>query len=285
MLAGYATHTDAARGLPRRPEWNLAMTPRRCCNKKDTARCCRHLDDDDLCRRPRRAPAPAPSLAIMGRALALVCAAVTCAVAAGAGANEPIAPNELGLTAIDCATQYCTSKDSLLLWLALENTCFSDKQPRAAASSNVAGPRGCSRRRAGGGGSAAAAAENVAGPRGAGAPRRAARGGSVHASSRRARSSHRFPDAVAFLGTRRRRRSRPWTSRRPCPSSGPSTSSAPSPCRSWPSASSSATPRARAPRSSTGDRRRGARFCSLNTSSFIVLWNHSPPEGHVSRRS
>lgn len=86
-------------------------------------------------------------------------------------------------------------------------------------------------------------------------------------------------------GTRRRRRSRPWTSRRPCPSSGPSTSSAPSPCRSWPSASSSATPRARAPRSSTGDRRRGARFCSLNTSSFIVLWNHSPPEGHVTRRS
>ena len=68
----------------------------------------------------------------MGRALAVVCAAVACAVAAGAGANEPIAPNELGLTAIDCATQYCTSKDSLLLWLALENTCFSDKQPCAA---------------------------------------------------------------------------------------------------------------------------------------------------------
>ena len=67
----------------------------------------------------------------------IVCAAVACAVAAGAGANEPIAPNELGLTAIDCATQYCTSKDSLLLWLALENTCFSDKQPCAAASSNV----------------------------------------------------------------------------------------------------------------------------------------------------
>ena len=170
MLAGYATHTDAARGLPRRPEWNLAMTPQHSSgNKKDTARCCRHLDDDDLCCRPRRAPAPAPSLAIMGRALALVCAAVTCAVAAGAGANEPIAPNELGLTAIDCATQYCTSKDSLLLWLALENTCFSDKQPRAAASSNFAGPRGCSRRRAGGGGSAAAAARTSPGPGASGA--------------------------------------------------------------------------------------------------------------------
>lgn len=50
-------------------------------------------------------------------------------VHAGSGANEPITPNELGLTATDCATQYCASKDSLLLWLALENTCFSDKQP------------------------------------------------------------------------------------------------------------------------------------------------------------
>lgn len=59
--------------------------------------------------------------------LALCAAAHT---AAAAGANEPIAPNELGLTAIDCATQYCTEKDSLLLWLSLENVCFSDKQPR-----------------------------------------------------------------------------------------------------------------------------------------------------------
>ena len=223
------------------------------------------------------------------RALAVVCAAVACAVAAGAGANEPIAPNELGLTAIDCATQYCTSKDSLLLWLALENTCFSDKQPCAAAPSNFAGPRGCSRRRAGGGGSAEAAARTSPGPPGRRGP-----------SSRRPRGIRaRLASSRALLpsvsrrrrlsGTRRRRRSRPWTSRRPCPSSGPSTSSAPSPCRSWPSASSSATPRARAPRSSTGDRRRGARFCFLNTSSFILLWNYSPPEGlpegHVTRRS
>ena len=65
----------------------------------------------------------------MARALGVLVAALACAVAAGAGANEPIAPNELGLTAIDCATQYCTSKDSLLLWLSLENSCFSDKQP------------------------------------------------------------------------------------------------------------------------------------------------------------
>ena len=29
---------------------------------------------------------------------------------AGSGANEPIDPNELGLTATDCAAQYCTTK-------------------------------------------------------------------------------------------------------------------------------------------------------------------------------
>ena len=44
-------------------------------------------------------------------------------------ANEPIEPNDLGLMATDCASRYCTSKDSLLLWLALENTCFKEKQP------------------------------------------------------------------------------------------------------------------------------------------------------------
>ena len=62
-------------------------------------------------------------------ALTAVLAAMSLVCAAGAGANEPIAPNELGLTAIDCATQYCVEKDSLLLWLSLENVCFSDKQP------------------------------------------------------------------------------------------------------------------------------------------------------------
>lgn len=52
---------------------------------------------------------------------------------ASAGANEPIAPNELGTTAIDCATNYCNSKDSLLLWLSLENSCFNNKQPYFAS--------------------------------------------------------------------------------------------------------------------------------------------------------
>lgn len=55
--------------------------------------------------------------------------------AAAGGANEPIAPNELGETAAACAAAHCVAtddrpaKDSLALWLALENACFSDKQP------------------------------------------------------------------------------------------------------------------------------------------------------------
>lgn len=40
-----------------------------------------------------------------------------------AGTNEPIADNELGLTAQSCAAQYCTDKDSLLLWFNLAGKC------------------------------------------------------------------------------------------------------------------------------------------------------------------
>ncbi len=39
------------------------------------------------------------------------------------GANEPIADNELGLTAKDCSMQFCAEKDSLSLWLSLQNMC------------------------------------------------------------------------------------------------------------------------------------------------------------------
>ncbi len=39
------------------------------------------------------------------------------------GANEPIADNELGLTAKDCALQHCLEKDALGLWLSLQNVC------------------------------------------------------------------------------------------------------------------------------------------------------------------
>ncbi len=39
------------------------------------------------------------------------------------GANEPIADNELGLTAKDCSMQHCLEKDGLALWLSLQNIC------------------------------------------------------------------------------------------------------------------------------------------------------------------
>eukprot|EP00622_Pseudochattonella_farcimen_P004804 FR740291.1.p2 GENE.FR740291.1~~FR740291.1.p2 ORF type:complete len:120 (+),score=5.49 FR740291.1:186-545(+) len=46
-----------------------------------------------------------------------------------AGSNEPIADNELGLTAKDCASQYCSSKDGLGLWMTLEQSCMMDPNP------------------------------------------------------------------------------------------------------------------------------------------------------------
>ncbi len=45
------------------------------------------------------------------------------------GANEPIADNQLGLTAKDCALQYCTTKDGMALWLTLVNECVSNPNP------------------------------------------------------------------------------------------------------------------------------------------------------------
>ena len=55
-------------------------------------------------------------------------AALTGAVVVGvqaisSGANEPIADNELGLTAKDCALQYCEELDALALWLTLVDVC------------------------------------------------------------------------------------------------------------------------------------------------------------------
>lgn len=43
--------------------------------------------------------------------------------AISSGANEPIADNELGLTAKDCALQYCEELDALGLWLSLVDVC------------------------------------------------------------------------------------------------------------------------------------------------------------------
>jgi hypothetical protein len=45
------------------------------------------------------------------------------------GANEPIADNELGLTAKDCALQYCSVKDGMALWLTLVNECVKNPNP------------------------------------------------------------------------------------------------------------------------------------------------------------
>ncbi len=45
------------------------------------------------------------------------------------GANEPIADNELGLTAKDCSMQFCIEKDSLGLWLSLQNKCLQNANP------------------------------------------------------------------------------------------------------------------------------------------------------------
>ncbi len=50
-----------------------------------------------------------------------------------AGANEPIADNELGLTARDCAASYCTSKDGMELWLSLSQACAATANPYFAA--------------------------------------------------------------------------------------------------------------------------------------------------------
>lgn len=39
------------------------------------------------------------------------------------GANEPISDNTLQLVSKDCSMQYCLEKDSLSLWLSLQNVC------------------------------------------------------------------------------------------------------------------------------------------------------------------
>ncbi len=40
--------------------------------------------------------------------------------------NEPIADNELQLTAKDCSMQYCANKDGMALWLSLQNACAKE---------------------------------------------------------------------------------------------------------------------------------------------------------------
>jgi hypothetical protein len=42
------------------------------------------------------------------------------------GANEPIADNELGTIAKECAKMYCDDRDGLALWLVMVRTCRMD---------------------------------------------------------------------------------------------------------------------------------------------------------------
>lgn len=51
----------------------------------------------------------------------------TCAISSGA--NEPISDNELGLTARDCALQYCNSKNGYELWVTLQKRCVFKPNP------------------------------------------------------------------------------------------------------------------------------------------------------------
>ena len=41
-------------------------------------------------------------------------------------ANPAIEANDLGINAAKCADTYCTSKDSLDLWLSIAKDCYSE---------------------------------------------------------------------------------------------------------------------------------------------------------------
>eukprot|EP00615_Pteridomonas_danica_P001535 CAMPEP_0114350550 /NCGR_PEP_ID=MMETSP0101-20121206/16460_1 /TAXON_ID=38822 ORGANISM="Pteridomonas danica, Strain PT" /NCGR_SAMPLE_ID=MMETSP0101 /ASSEMBLY_ACC=CAM_ASM_000211 /LENGTH=115 /DNA_ID=CAMNT_0001489867 /DNA_START=54 /DNA_END=401 /DNA_ORIENTATION=- len=53
------------------------------------------------------------------------------------GANEPIADNVLGTTAMSCATTYCTDgKDGLRLWLEMTSGCSGVESKYSLSSSS-----------------------------------------------------------------------------------------------------------------------------------------------------
>ena len=49
-----------------------------------------------------------------------------CVFRASNGANPEISENDLGTLAVNCASKYCKSKDSLELWLSIEWDCHFD---------------------------------------------------------------------------------------------------------------------------------------------------------------
>ena len=66
-------------------------------------------------------------------AFAILAFAGSASGSAMTGANEPIADNELGLTAKACAEAHCASKDGLELWLTLQRECTADQTTFLAA--------------------------------------------------------------------------------------------------------------------------------------------------------
>ena len=62
-------------------------------------------------------------------------AGLVATVQAGAGANQPIPDNDLGLTAKDCS-HYCEAKDGLQLWLSIEGHCMSSSMRYTSSSSS-----------------------------------------------------------------------------------------------------------------------------------------------------
>eukprot|EP00613_Pedinella_sp_CCMP2098_P003201 CAMPEP_0171616902 /NCGR_PEP_ID=MMETSP0990-20121206/13767_1 /TAXON_ID=483369 /ORGANISM="non described non described, Strain CCMP2098" /LENGTH=121 /DNA_ID=CAMNT_0012181283 /DNA_START=67 /DNA_END=432 /DNA_ORIENTATION=- len=75
-----------------------------------------------------------------GSGLFLVIFSVLSAHVSG-GANEPIADNELGLTAKSCAESYCadSGKDGLQLWLSVYGGCGMNEAPTAGKKGLEAG--------------------------------------------------------------------------------------------------------------------------------------------------
>jgi hypothetical protein len=62
-------------------------------------------------------------------------AGLVATVQAGAGANQPIPDNDLGLTAKDCS-HYCEAKDGLQLWMSIEGHCMSSSMRYTSSSSS-----------------------------------------------------------------------------------------------------------------------------------------------------
>lgn len=66
--------------------------------------------------------------------------AIGVAHAINTGANEPIADNDLGIVAKECALTYCDTKDALALWLVLAPMCRTEYRRKPM---EILSPRDC----------------------------------------------------------------------------------------------------------------------------------------------